>query len=430
MNNQFTYYFNKYDVVGKSISLDDLINYQQSNYIKCISDKGNLPLYAISAIFDKSNVKKENVVKYTGYVGFDIDIKENSYISNIQNDLSEIYEYIVYASTTYSGGYRIIVKLDNNLTNKLNSNELNYTAVYDKLVSLFSKKTGLNFDTKCKDATRRYFLNYSENIIKNTNYFEVNESVIGSFEPLTKTEIINKLKKNKTEKKSTNKRNFNIKFDFEKVKIQNDIKKRTDHTIYLNVMPLYYSSKSRVGERNNKLCGYLLNYIAYYVFFNKKMEYTKILNYANYFNDKYTEQPLNENEIKSTVNSMYGSYINGTYTKEYLCKAIGVTYGNGYKSFNERIIKSKIVNFVKKTKKLNVTNTEIANEIDVSVRTLQRFLNKLFQIENLKNKLKILIELILKEFLNKNNNEDVLMIFNLNYLIEYQQIQDIYYNST
>lgn len=407
----------RYDRGGKEVNMGEFIQFASSDEVREITQrgvKGDLPMVCVSAVFDGNGITKSNVVGFTGYIGIDVDKKDNPNITDINEDLAAIKDYIVFASKTFSGGYRIVFKVSDTIKNEVNSDLAKFEYVAQSAMQLV-ENIGLKVDESCRDITRRFFVNYSDEVIVNTD-----ANVLDTLSSIRNCKSTNKAQKSKSTKSTKSERvkkqrNFFIDFDVEKVRVStNGVK--YDHCVYLNVLPLntFYlkkvtlfkiNGKEKVvdflkvkeGGRNNALCRYLLNRVAYSVFNPTiKLTYPELLNYAKDFDVTYLDEPLPEKQIEETTRSIYGSYINGKITKAYLVNEFGVTYGNKYGKFADSVRIKKVIYFIRKQGR-KVTNKEVANYLRVSKRTLQRLLERYFDGKNVINKLDTLVKIILGE---------------------------------
>jgi len=426
------YFDNIYSKEPKEIELSELLEKFNNVRLKNKAKK-DLPLFNISAIFDSKGIKKTNVIGYTGFVGVDIDAKDNK-----DKDVLKILEeainvgslsYLAFKIPTFSKGARLVIELTASTLSLLQEGKVKFSDVAASVIADIEAKTGLVVDKSCKDETRRFFINYTTDIYINENAakyeYKTNETIIEKKQPKRPKKEVVKVNKVKT----TTVRKFRTDIDVEKVKLPTGV--QYEGRIYLNVLPrgVFFTPKTtketfgvkhevrgkiKEGNRNNTLCRYLLNQIAYNVFLNEKLTFEALLEQANYFNHTFIEEPLPNNQIKATVNSMYNSYIEGVYTKSYLVEVFGVRYAKETESYSEFLYKKKVSKFLRVLKQFDKIPTykEIAIKLGVTAKYIQRLLNDIIEHKKLTIKAKELLERLIS-VLKESSKEVVSSIIEL-----------------
>lgn len=426
------YFDNIYSKEPKEIELSELLEKFNNVRLKNKAKK-DLPLFNISAIFDSKGIKKTNVIGYTGYVGVDIDAKDNK-DKDVLKVLKEAVNvgslsYLTFKIPTFSKGARLVIELTASTLSLLQEGKVKFSDVAASVIADIEAKTGLVVDKSCKDETRRFFINYTTDIYINENAakyeYKTNETIIEKKQPKRPKKEVVKVNKVKT----TTERKFRTDIDVEKVKLPTGV--QYEGRIYLNVLPrgVFFIPKTtketfgvkhevrgkiKEGNRNNTLCRYLLNQIAYNVFLNEKLTLEALLEEANYFNHTFIEEPLPNDQIKATVNSMYNSYIEGVYTKSYLVEVFGVRYAKETESYSEFLYKKKVSKFLRVLKQFDKIPTykEIAIKLGVTAKYIQRLLNDIIEHKNLTIKAKELLERLIS-VLKESSKEVVSSIIEL-----------------
>lgn len=409
--------------VIKTIDINDFITeYIQSEVIETITrlartadisyeeKKKCLPLFNVSAVFNGKGIRNSNIIGYTGYLGVDIDKKDNEGKELKINNFN--LNYVLYAFYSFGGGIRLIVKLSDDITSKLNAGSIEFQKVAKSIIADIEENTGYKVDKSCIDATRRFFLNYSEEVFENKNVegfknlkAEKKEEVAISDSEILKSSV------KPVDKKA---KNFREDIDIERVKLPTGV--RYEGRYYLNVLPLgtfylpkkpksikvldgkvvkFEGDKIKVGKRNNALCRYLLNYIAYKVWLNRSLSIDELASQADYFNSVFLEESLPEKQINATVKSMYKSFVQKRYTKEYLVSVFGVKYAKETETYSDYLYAKKVRKFLLAIKKFDKTPTfkEVALKLNKSTKYVQRLLNEIIERNNL--------TLTAKELLNR-----------------------------
>lgn len=424
----------------KTIYSTDKVEVELSELLKKFNDtslknkaKKDLPLFNISAIFDSKGIKKKNVVGYTGFVGVDIDAKDNEGkdVLKIIQDAINVgsLSYLTFKIPTFSKGARLVIELTASTLALLQEGKVKFNDVAASVIADIEAKTGLVADKSCKDETRRFFINYTTDIYINENATKFDykpvETIIEKKQPKRPKKEVDKVNKVKT----TTERKFRTDIDVEKVKLPTGV--QYEGRYYLNVLPrgVFFTPKTtkttfgvkhevrgkiKEGNRNNTLCRYLLNQIAYNVYLNEKLTYEALLEQANYFNRTFIEKPLSNDQVKSTVKSMYNSYLEGVYTKSYLVEVFGVRYAKETESYSEFLYKKKVSKFLRVLKHYkNVpTYKEIAIKLGVTTKYIQRLLNDIIEQKNLTIKAKELLERLIT-VLKESSKEVVSSIIEL-----------------
>jgi len=427
-----SYFDNIYSKEPKEIELSELLEKFNNVWLKNKAKK-DLPLFNISAVFDGKGIKKTNVIGYTGYVGVDIDAKDNEGkdVLKIIQDAVNVgsLSYLTFKIPTYSKGVRLVIELTTITLDLLNKGKVTFREVVESIIEDIENRTNLVVDKSCKDETRRFFINYTTDIYINENATKFDykpvKTIIEKKQPKRPKKEVVKVNKVKT----TTERKFRTDIDVEKVKLPTGV--QYEGRYYLNVLPrgVFFTPKTtketfgvkhevkgkiKEGNRNNTLCRYLLNQIAYNVFLNEKLTYEALLEQANYLNRTFIEKPLPNNQIKSTVNSMYNSYLEGIYTKSYLVEVFGVRYAKETETYSEFLYKKKVSKFLRVLKHYkNVpTYKEIAIKLGVTTKYIQRLLNDIIEQKNLTIKAKELLERLIS-VLKESSKEVVSSIIEL-----------------
>lgn len=421
----------------KTIYSTDKVEVELSELLKKFNDtslknkaKKDLPLFNISAVFDGKGIKKTNVIGYTGYVGVDIDTKDNKGkdVLKIIKDAVNVgtLSSLIYLIPTFSKGARLVIELTASTLALLQEGKIKFSDVAASVIADIEAKTGLVVDKSCKDETRRFFINYTTDIYINENAtkyeYKPSKTIEKKETKRIKKEVVKKVK-------TTTKRKFRTDIDVEKVKLPTGV--QYEGRYYLNVLPrgVFFAPKTtketfrvkhevrgkiKEGNRNNTLCRYILNQIAYNVFLNEKLTFEALLEQANYFNRTFVEKSLSNDQIKATVNSMYNSYLEGVYTKSYLVEVFGVRYAKETESYSEFLYKKKVSKFLRVLKHFNYVPTykEIAIKLGVTTKYIQRLLNDIIEKKNLTIKAKELLERLIT-VLKESSKEVVSSIIEL-----------------
>lgn len=409
-----------YDTQGERVRVEDIPHLFNGDLG---SEKSRLPLVCVSANFNGNGKTLSDIENLTGYIGLDIDIKDNPQLTNPQTDLAKVREYIVLAYTTISGGYRVVFGLSNEITLG------NYVELYNGVVEWFRVNTGLKADPKCSNPNRLFFVNRTDYLYFNldANRLLVTPKVDGSWERGKSKRVVKPSGGGVGGGISGRVVRPRLQLDIESVRVPSinpiNYNKRSSTGVYLKVLPvgtfLLRGNKPdlRIGEgnRNNALCRYLLNRVAYSVF-NKSIKLTKgyLLEYAYRFVKDYMSEPLPDGQVEDTVTSIYNSYIAGKITKKYLVGVFGVTYGGGYGVVESKRIYGKLRRYI--ISNGGLTYKDAVRITGRSERTLQRFFSKLFQTSS-PDRLKVFVKLVLNEVVSIVNNYEFYELSKLSELL-------------
>lgn len=177
---KFTYYNKVQSQTPYYYSFSDLPDLLTSNKLYDITDKviedpiknkTKLPIIYPSAIIPP-NVAKENdnVIQTTGYIWYDIDLKDNDWLIDNYNYESTTLSKIKNDPFTYmtwfslNKGLRILIKSDN-------SNIKSHLLYWNQLKDHYQNHYHIKVDPKCYNIARGCFINYQlrSNIYVNNN---------------------------------------------------------------------------------------------------------------------------------------------------------------------------------------------------------------------------------------------------------------------